>query len=86
MAEIRLNVDKKFIDGLRKDTGIDKATQLTTDALVFLKWAIGEVQKGRVLVSMDDNGENPKKIVMPTLELAKSRARHSSNGREKAAS
>jgi hypothetical protein len=71
MAEIRLTVDEKFIDGLREDTGIDKASQLTSDALVFLKWAIGEVKKGRVLVTMDENGANPKKIVMPTLERAK---------------
>lgn len=37
MAEIRLTVDEKFINGLKKDTGINKATQLTSDALTLLK-------------------------------------------------
>jgi hypothetical protein len=72
MAEIRLTVDEKFIDGLKKDTGIDKAARLTNDALTLLKWAVGEVKKGRVLISTDENGGDAKKIVMPVLEMAKS--------------
>jgi len=71
MAEIRLTVDEKFIDGLKKDTGIDKASQLTNDALTLLKWAVGEVKSGRVLISTDSNGGDAKKIVMPALERAK---------------
>lgn len=71
MAEIRLTVDEKFMNGLKKDTGVDKATQLTSDALTLLKWAVGEVKKGRVLISTDDNGEDPRRIVMPVLENAK---------------
>jgi hypothetical protein len=73
MAEIRLTVDEKFINGLKKDTGIDKATQLTSDALTLLKWAIGEVKKGRVLITTDENGDDARKIVMPVLEMAKSK-------------
>ena len=73
MAEIRLTVDEKFIDGLKKDTGVEKASQLTNDALVLLKWAVGEVQNGRVLISTNESGGDAKKIVMPTLEMAKSK-------------
>lgn len=72
MAEIRLTVDEKFINGLKKDTGIDKASQLTNDALTLLKWAVGEVKKGRILISTDEKGGDARKIVMPTLEMAKS--------------
>jgi hypothetical protein len=72
MAEIRFTVDEKFIDGLKKDTGIDKASQLTNDALVLLKWAVSEVKNGRVLISTDQNGGDAKRIVMPALEMAKS--------------
>lgn len=71
MAEIRFTVDEKFINGLKKDTGIDKATQLTSDALTLLKWAVGEVKKGRVLISTDEHGSDARKIVMPVLEMAK---------------
>jgi hypothetical protein len=59
------------MDGLKKDTGIDKASQLTSDALTLLKWAVGEVKNGRVLISTDEKGGDAKKIVMPTLERAK---------------
>ena len=74
MAEIRLTIDEKFINGLKKDTGIDKATQLTTDALTLLKWAIIETQKGRILISTDENGGDARRIVMPALEMARARA------------
>jgi hypothetical protein len=73
MAEIRLTVDEQFIDGLKKDTGIDKASQLTSDALTLLKWAVGEVKKGRVLISTDEHGGDAKRIVMPALEMAKAK-------------
>ena len=75
MAEIRLTIDEKFMDGLKRDTGIEKATQITTDALTLLKWAVGEIQKGRVLISTDENGGDARRIVMPALEMAKSRAK-----------
>ena len=71
MAEIRLTVDENFIEGLKKDTGIDKASQLTNDALTLLKWAVQEVKNGRVLISTDQKGGDAKKIVMPTLEKAR---------------
>lgn len=74
MAEIRFTVDEKFIEGLKKDTGIEKASQLTNDALTLLKWAVGEVKNGRVLISTDEHGGDAKKIVMPALEMAKSRS------------
>ncbi len=74
MAEIRFTVDEKFIEGLKKDTGIEKASQLTNDALTLLKWAVGEVKSGRVLISTDEKGGDAKKIVMPTLEMAKARS------------
>lgn len=72
MAEIRFTVDEKFIESLKKETGVDKASQLTNDALILLKWAVGEVKNGRVLISTDEKGGDAKKIVMPTLEMAKS--------------
>lgn len=71
MAEIRLTVDEKFINGLKKDTGIEKATQLTSDALTLLKWAIGEVKQGRVIITTDENGFDARKIIIPVLERAK---------------
>lgn len=71
MADIRLSVSKDFIDKLKKETGIDKASQITSEALTFYKWAVAEAKEGRFLLSTDDNGENVKKIVFPALERAR---------------
>lgn len=74
MSKVHLTIDENFINGLKKDTGVDKATQLTSDALTLLKWAIGEVKKGRVLITTDANGYDAKKIVIPVLEMAKQKS------------
>lgn len=71
MADVRLSVDQAFMDELKSKTGVDKASQLTADALNLFSWAVSEVKKGRVLISMDENGLNPKKVVTPTLEKAR---------------
>ncbi len=73
MSEIRFTVDEDFINKLKKDTGVDKATKLMSDALIFLQWAVTETKDGRVLISTDEKGGDPRRIVMPTLEHAKSK-------------
>lgn len=75
MADIRLSIDKDFIEKLKKETGIDKASQLTNEALTFYKWAVSEAKEGRLLLSTDDNGENMKKIVFPALERAREKGK-----------
>ncbi len=71
MAEVRLSVNQDFMDQLKRETGVDQASQLTKDALTLLDWAVSEVKKGRVLISVDENGQDPRKIVTTTLEKAK---------------
>ena len=73
MPEIRFTVDEDFMNKLKESTGIDKATTLTSDALTLLSWAVNESKNGRILISTDEKGGDPKKIVMPTLEKAKMR-------------
>jgi hypothetical protein len=75
MADIRLSVDKDFIEKLKMDTGLDKASQLTSEALTFYKGAVSEAKEGRLLLSTDGNGENMKKIVFPALERARERGK-----------
>jgi len=71
MANVRLSVNQDFMDQLKRETGVDQASQLTKDALTLLDWAVAEVKKGRVLISVDENGGDPRKIVTATLEKAK---------------
>ena len=68
MANIRLSVDKDFIENLKRETGITEASQLTSEALAFYKWALNQVMEGRVLLSTDQKGGDIKKIDFPTLE------------------
>jgi|GEM_PF-3244446 hypothetical protein len=66
--EIRISVNDEFIEKLREDTGIEKATQLVSEALSLLKYAVSESKKGRYLISANEDGTNLKRIVMPSLE------------------
>jgi hypothetical protein len=68
MADIRLSVDKDFIESLKRETGITDASQLTGEALAFYMWALSEVRAGRVLLSTDQQGGDVRKIDFPTLE------------------
>lgn len=71
MAEVKLSVNQAFMDQLKRETGVNEASKLTKDALTLYYWAVSEVKKGRVLISVDENGGDPRKIVSNTLEKAK---------------
>ncbi len=71
MSDVRLSIDGKFIEGLKKDSGIDNANIIVTEALILLKWVISEIQKGRVLITVDESGNNVIKVVMPIFTSAK---------------
>jgi hypothetical protein len=72
--EVRMKINDKFVDELKQQTGITSTTQLTTEAFTFLKWAVSEARKGRVIVSANEDGSEEREIVMPSLQSAKARA------------
>ena len=69
--ELRFKINEKFVEELKAQTGISSTTQLTNEAFTLLKWAVSEAQKGRILVSENENGEDEKVVVMPSLQGAK---------------
>lgn len=69
--EIRIKINDKFLEELKEETGISNTTQLTTEAFSFLKWAVGESKKGRVIVSENEDGSDEKEVVMPSLQNAR---------------
>jgi hypothetical protein len=71
--EIRLNVDDDYIKDLQTKLG-EKGPDLTRSALTLLNWAVGEVTKNRVILSTNEEGKDVHKLVMPSLETARSRA------------
>ncbi len=71
MAEIRINIDDEFFESLKKETGIQKTSQLTNEALNLLKWAASETRAGRVLTTSNADGSGSRKIIIPSLENAR---------------
>lgn len=65
--EIRVSVDDEFAKRLQDELGTKKATEIAKSALTLLNWAVGEVSKGRVILSTDAQGDNVHKLVMPGL-------------------
>ncbi len=69
MAEIRLQIPDEVARKLQDQLGgTVKLTDIARDALTMFNWAIQEKAKGRVVLSADDQGEQLKQLVMPTLE------------------
>lgn len=71
MAEVRLSVNQAFMDVLKSKTGVNEDSRLATDALTLYNWAVSEVKKGRTLISVDEHGGDPRKVVTDILEKVK---------------
>ena len=65
--EIRLLVDKKYLEKLQKRIGTTKATDLTRTALTLLDWATVEAEQGRLVLSSDPEGGDVRQLAMPEL-------------------
>ena len=52
--------------------------EIISNALTLFEWAIEEVQRGRIIASVDEEGERYKEIVLPLLKLfdVLAKARH----------
>jgi|688.fasta_scaffold2130212_1 hypothetical protein len=69
--EIRLSVDQQFLDDLKQQLGVERATDVTRSALTLLHWAASEVANGRVILSASNAGADVHRLVMPELTAAK---------------
>jgi hypothetical protein len=65
--EIRLLVDKKYLEKLQKRMGTTKATDRTRAALTLLDWATVEAEQGRLVLSSDQAGGDVRQLAMPEL-------------------
>jgi hypothetical protein len=67
--QIELTADKlQLLEDLRADTGIATKKDLVNNALTLLMWAVRETQKGRKIVSWDEETNQHKEILLPALE------------------
>jgi hypothetical protein len=69
MADVRLSINATLFEQLKKDTQIENA-QLTAEALTLLEWAVEEAKQGRYLITVNIDGNNAKRVRLPSLEMA----------------
>ena len=58
MAEVRFNVDDKFLENLQKSLNTTKTTDVVREALTVLNWAVNEKSQGREILSGTVSGNN----------------------------
>ena len=69
--EVRFTVDDDFIKKLQSSLNVKTTPEVTKSALTLLNWAVGEVSKGRVILSSTDSGDQVHRLAMPALDAAK---------------
>ncbi len=67
-TELRVAVDAAYLRELQDRLGVTSGTELARAALSLLDWASREVADGRIILSTDENGRNPHRLVMPQLQ------------------
>ena len=69
--EIRLKIDSDFMKDLKEKLKESKTSKLTEDAYLLLNWAATEIKEGRVIISTDEEGNDVRRLAMPSLEKLK---------------
>lgn len=70
-TEIRLKIDKAFLDKLKKRVGSEKYIEIIQNALGVYDWATEEVEHGRTVVSADKKGEDLERLFSPEFARIK---------------
>jgi len=63
MPEINAN----RLEELASEAGVAKK-DIINSALTILEWAIGEVQAGKIIASVDESNDRYKEVLMPLLQ------------------
>ena len=59
------------VDEIKEDSGIKKNKELFNFALSLLEWSLKEKQKGRIIVSLDEENQKYKEILIPANHISK---------------
>ena len=71
---IQLEMTKQHYEDfkkLKKLSGIRQHKELLNSALSFFKWAIREVESGRIIASVDEKNEKYKEVVIPAFDFVR---------------
>ncbi len=78
LVRVQLDFPQERIDELNNvmnAVGLDTRKDLFNNALSIFAWAVGEKEKGRAIISVDEDSDSFKELVMHPLETAASKAR-----------
>lgn len=67
MAEIRVEIDAKYLKELKELLGNPKNTDLVSNALAALRWIAEQTQKGQQVVAESDESQVKRELVLPIL-------------------
>lgn len=77
------------IDQLAAEAGMETRKELFNNALSLLSWAVGEVRRGRNIMSVDDDEGTMRHLTMPFLAVLEAKAQAESKrkitGKDRAA-
>jgi hypothetical protein len=65
--ELRMQIDDGFIKSLQNKLDL-RATEIVREALTIFNWAMGERERGRVILSADPNGQRVERLAMHVLD------------------
>lgn len=71
--EIRLVLDDEQMEVLKSRLRTKSTADVIKEGLGLLDWATDEVGQNRVIISVGDDGSDPKRIETPGLRLARKR-------------
>lgn len=63
------------IEDLMESTGLRSKTDFVNNALTLLVWAVREVEAGRVIATVDEQGNRYREVLLPALENVAARRR-----------
>lgn len=72
--ELRLKVDRKFLEDLQERVHASKPTEVIRWALGVYDWATEEVSEGRTVLSLDKSGSDPERLHAPEFSTIKKSA------------
>ncbi|OLP62628.1 hypothetical protein BJF93_12530 [Xaviernesmea oryzae] len=75
MAELRLQIPDEVVAKIQARLGNKaKVTDIARDAITLFNWAVDERAKGRMVLSSEENGSDPARLAMASLDMAAARA------------
>jgi hypothetical protein len=66
--EMHFHLDDAFLADMKSALNVDDPDAVMRDALIMLKWAVGERRRGRLILSADANGAGTQRLAMPSLD------------------